>query len=261
MCQRTVHIQVYLHSCSICSGISGGWWEWQSMDLHVVNPKVWLHHHVGNDWACTPKSTSSENISIIIWRRCGAGSEIPKFNRASCAGKQRHCKHFPTDTPLSVQKEGNVPTIHALMAQDRYVAQLAYITLKQLVHITPERIAQLYEVFNDDMRGNLSELHSEVDHWKAIWEMVNVAEKPDTLDDSRNQPWPISQHVHCCHSMDGDVCIDSHGRSQCCVSRTICALQWQRSACRDWSWCTSTRTQSWMLNASFISSLIRKTGT
>ena len=30
-----VHIQVYLHSCSICSGISGGWWEWQSMDLHV----------------------------------------------------------------------------------------------------------------------------------------------------------------------------------------------------------------------------------
>jgi hypothetical protein len=59
---------------------------------------------------------------------------------------------------------------------------------------------------------------------------------------------------------DGDVCIDSHGRSQYCVSRTICALQWQRSACRDWSWCTSTRTQRWMLNPSFISSLIRKTG-
>ena len=54
------------------------------------------------------------------------------------------------------------------MAQDRYVAQLAYITPKQLVHMTPERIAQLYEVFNDDMPGNLSELHNEVDHWKAI---------------------------------------------------------------------------------------------
>ena len=121
-------------------------------------------------------------------------------------------------------------TIHALMAQDRYVTQLAYITPKQLVHMTPERIAQLYEVFNDDMRANLSELHSEVDHWKVIWEMVNVAEKPDTLDDSRNQPRPIPKHVHYCHSTDGDVCIE---RSQYCVSRTICVLQWQWSACRD----------------------------
>ena len=52
--------------------------------------------------------------------------------------------------------------------------------------MTPERIAQMYEVFKDDMPGNLRELQNEVDHWKAIWEMVNVAEKPDTLDDSRN---------------------------------------------------------------------------
>ena len=146
------------------------------------------------------------------------------------------------------------------MAQDRYVAQLAYITPKQLVHMTPERIAQLYEVFNEDMPGNLSELHNEVDHWIAIWETVNVAKKPDTLDDSRNQPRPIPQHVHCCHTTDGDVCIDSHGRSQCCVARTSCALQWQRSACWDWSWCISTRTHGWILNASFFSSLIRKTG-
>jgi len=43
--------------------------------------------------------------------------------------------------------------------------------------------------------------------------MVNVPEKPDTLDDSRNQPRSIPQHVHCCHGTDGDVCIDSHGRS------------------------------------------------
>ena len=136
-----------------------------------------------------------------------------KFNRASRAGKQRHREHFPADTPLSVQKEGDVPTIHALMAQDRYVAQWAYITPKQLVYMTPERIAQLYQVFKDDMPGNLRELQNEVDHWKAIWEMVNVAEKPDTLDDSINQPRPILQHVHCCPSTDGDVYIDSHGRS------------------------------------------------
>ena len=91
-----------------------------------------------------------------------------KFNRASRARKQRHCEHFTADTPLSLQEDGDVPTIHAFMAQDRYVVQLAYITPKQLVHMTPERIAQLYEVFNDDMPGNLNELHNEVDHWKAI---------------------------------------------------------------------------------------------
>ena len=62
---------------------------------------------------------------------------------------------------MSLEEEDDVPTIHALMAQDRYVAQLAYITPKQLVHMTPERIAQLYEVFNDDMPGDLSELHIE----------------------------------------------------------------------------------------------------
>jgi len=46
-----------------------------------------------------------------------------KFNRASRAGKQKHRENILTDTPLSVQEEGNIPTNHALMAQDRYVAQ------------------------------------------------------------------------------------------------------------------------------------------
>ena len=83
--------------------------------------------------------------------------------------KKRHRENFPDDTPLSVQEEGDVQTIRALMAQDRYVAQWAYITPKQLVHITPEKIAQLYEVFKDDMPGNLqNELQNEGDHWKAI---------------------------------------------------------------------------------------------
>ena len=72
-----------------------------------------------------------------------------KFKQASLAGKQRHYEN------VSIQEEGDVPTIHALMAQDRFV------------HMTPE-IAQLYEVFIDDMPGNLSELHNEVDQWKAI---------------------------------------------------------------------------------------------
>ena len=45
------------------------------------------------------------------------------FNRACRAGKQKHRENIPTDTPLSVQEDGDVPTNHALMAQDRYVAQ------------------------------------------------------------------------------------------------------------------------------------------
>ena len=61
--------------------------------------------------------------------------------------------------------------------------------------MTPERIAQMYEVFKDNLPANLRELQNEVDHWKAIWEMVNVAEKPDTLDDSRNQSRPIPQPI------------------------------------------------------------------
>ena len=150
--------------------------------------------------------------------------------------------------------------IHALMAQ------WAYITTKQLVYMTPARIAQLYQEFKDDTPGNLRELQNEVDPWKAIREMVNVAEKPDTLDNSINQPRPLLQHVHCCHSGDRDLYIDSHGRSP--LQRyaalqelsTICALQWQLNACWDWSWCTSTRTQSWMLNPSFITSVVRRTG-
>ena len=44
--------------------------------------------------------------------------------------------------------------------------------------------------------------------------------------------------------------------TQWSISRIVCALQRQLSTCRDWPWWTSTRTQSWMLNASFI----RRTG-
>ena len=46
-----------------------------------------------------------------------------KLNHASRAGKQRHFKNVPTVTPPSVQEGGDVPTIHTLMAQVRYVAQ------------------------------------------------------------------------------------------------------------------------------------------
>ena len=50
-------------------------------------------------------------------------------------------------------------------------------------------------MFKDDMPGHLHELQNEVDHWKTTWEMVNVAEKPDTLDDSRNKLRPIPHVV------------------------------------------------------------------
>ena len=40
-----------------------------------------------------------------------------------------------------------------LESQERNVAQ--YIVRKQLVHVTPERIFQLYEVLQDDMPGDM----------------------------------------------------------------------------------------------------------
>ena len=43
-----------------------------------------------------------------------------------------------------------------LVTQDSYVAQ--YMTPKQVVLLTPERIVQLYEVFQDDMPGERSVL-------------------------------------------------------------------------------------------------------
>ena len=95
--------------------------------------------------------------------------------------------------------------------------------------------------------------------------------------DSRNQSRPILQHVHsqwlctcwgigymlyiACvwHHTEGEIYRqpqESALLAQCGISTTICSLQRQLSACRDSLWCTSTRTQSLMLNTSFI----RRTG-
>ena len=134
------------------------------------------------------------------------------------------------------------------------MAQWAYITPKQLVHMTPERIAQLY-----DIPGNLRELQNEVDHWKAIWEMVNVAEKPDTLDDSKNQ------HVH-----SAVIVLMVMSVSPAIADRPYSAMLHLKNYLR-FTVTTErmsglalmhvhTRTQSWMLNASFISSVVRRTG-
>ena len=54
----------------------------------------------------------------------------------------------------------------------------------QLVNMTPEIIVQLYVVFEDDMPGDLRHLKNVVDHWKAKWEMVNVAERSNMFDDT-----------------------------------------------------------------------------
>ena len=69
-----------------------------------------------------------------------------------------------------------------LEAQDCYVAQ--YIIRKQLVHLTPQRIVQRYEVFQDDMSGDLRQLQNKVGRWKARWETMNVAGILDTLNNT-----------------------------------------------------------------------------
>ena len=67
-----------------------------------------------------------------------------------------------------------------IVAKDRYVTQ--YISPKQLVYLTPERIVQLYEGFKDN--GDLCQLQNEVYRWKTQWDVMNVAERPATLDDT-----------------------------------------------------------------------------
>ena len=107
------------------------------------------------------------------------------------AGKQSHCKNVTTDTP--VMEEGDEATIHGPLAagnehltvtsvsQDHYMAQ--YITPQQLVHLTQKMIVQLYEVFQDDISGDMHQLQNDVGHWKARCDMMNVAGRPDTLND------------------------------------------------------------------------------
>ena len=142
--QRAVHIHVCLHSCSVCSGISGSWWRWQSPELVIVNPKVWLHHHIGNDWACSRKSVSSdtflqakifvfvetakEAVTVIsqlqqqkadpeIWNtlyddalKLAAKFEV-QLGKPCCKTKTpRKCSHWH---PLSVLEEGDVQVYHS----------------------------------------------------------------------------------------------------------------------------------------------------
>ena len=54
--------------------------------------------------------------------------------------------------PLAAWKYGNEHTTVSL----KIATWLSmYIIRKQLVHVTPERMFQLYEVFQDDMPGDL----------------------------------------------------------------------------------------------------------
>ena len=113
-------------------------------------------------------------------------------SRPRNAGKQRHREHIPADTPCQYWKSAMyLPFVdyllqemntRLLVAKHRYMAQ--YIMPKQLVHLTPERIVQLFEVFQEDMPGYLRQVQNDVSRWKARWETMNAAERPGTLDDT-----------------------------------------------------------------------------
>ena len=172
------------------------------------------------------------------------------INRASHARKQRHRENVPADTPLSVLEEGDVQTIHALMAQDRYVAQQAYITLKQLVHLTPEIIA---------VRG-VHRRHAWKSAWTTKWSgslESNMGNGESRRETRRIQQFKKSTSTYIPARAFAVIVLmviyyylycrqprQNAPSAQRVVSRTICALQWQLSACRDWPWCTSTRTHS-----------------
>ena len=72
----------------------------QKTELHVFSPKVWLHHHIGNDWACIFSKVfflwqHFYNYVKALWNL--------KVNRASCAKNKDTAKIFL----LSVQEEGD----------------------------------------------------------------------------------------------------------------------------------------------------------
>ena len=53
-----------------------------------------------------------------------------------------------------------------------------------------EIIVPLYEVFQDDLPGDLRQQQHEVGRRKARWDTMNVAKKHTRRHDSRNQPRP-----------------------------------------------------------------------
>ena len=62
------------------------------------------------------------------------------------------------------------------------------------------------------MPGDLRQLQHEVGRWKAQWEMVNVAKRPNTHDTVKSILSSI-QHVYNSCDTAGDVCLDCHSRA------------------------------------------------
>ena len=144
--QCTVYIHVCLQSCRFCSGISGSYWGWQSSELLVVNPKVLLCHHNGNDGACT--QTSSDNISTsqTMWFHGEAKEAVTvlicpatttegrsrdmysiyegavelaaklEVQPSKACWKTKRPRKCSCWCPLSVLEDGNSPIIHGPLA-------------------------------------------------------------------------------------------------------------------------------------------------
>ena len=198
-----------------------------------------------------------------------------KFEVQPCkprnARKQRHREHFPADTPCQYWKRAMyLPFVdhllqemntRLLVAKHRYVVQ--YIIPKQLVHLTPERIAQLFEVFQDDMPGDLRQLQNEVSRWKARWEKVNVAERPDTLDDTILEINPglyPNMYTAVIILMVMSVLTVMAERSLSAMRRLNNYLRSTMTTERMSGLALMHVQKCWMLNASFISSVVRRTG-
>ena len=92
----------------------------------------------------------------IHWR-CGTGSEI----RSSTEQAMQCPQKIPTDIP--------------------YQYWIRAIYLPFMDHLLQEMNTWLL-VFQVDMPGDLRQLQNEVGRWKTRWDMMNVAERPDTLD-------------------------------------------------------------------------------
>ena len=90
---------------------------------------------------------------------------------------------------MSVLEDGDVPAIRGLFAVGNEHTTLVDedrhdITPKQLVHLTPDRTVQLYDVFQEDTPGDLRQLQNEVGRCKARWETMNIVGRLHILDNT-----------------------------------------------------------------------------
>ena len=270
-CQCTVHIQVCLHNWSICSGIYRSWWGWLSQKLLVVNPKVWLHHHIGNNRACTPKLASSdtflqakqcylveaakeadnvvsqlqpERADNIIEGAVGLAAkfEVQLSNPCWKTKIPLKCSHLHIK---SVLEEAKWTTCRKWTHDCQWHQVTTWLSTS---HGNNWCIWHQKEQSSCTKCSKMTCLEISVNYKMklSLEGKIGIMNVADTLDSMVQDISPdlnpnMYTAVIILVVMSVSTITKSDLSAQCGVSWIICALQWQLRACRDWI-CTSTKT-------------------